>query len=68
MAIKTFNIDEKIHKSYSEHCKKEGISMSRKVENFIRQELESIKRKSDNPQKQELVAEKPIGDFSKYCN
>jgi hypothetical protein len=68
MAIKTFNIDEKIHKIYSEHCKKEGISMSRKVENFIRQELESIKRRSGNPQKQEFVAEKPIGDFSKYCN
>jgi len=42
--------------------------MSRKVENFIRQELESIKRRSGNPQKQEFVAEKPIGDFSKYCN
>ncbi len=44
MAIKTFNIDEKIYKEYLKHCKKEGISMSRKVENFIKAELEKLSK------------------------
>ena len=52
MTLKTFNLDEEIYKRFSEHCKKNGISMSKRVENFIRKELENIKaRKSD------------IGDF-----
>lgn len=43
MAIKTFNVDDALYKEYSEHCKKSGISMSKKVENFIREELEKVK-------------------------
>lgn len=43
MAIKTFNIDDEIYKEFSRHCKKEGVSMSKRVENFIRSELERMK-------------------------
>ena len=44
MALKTFNLNEEIYKEFSEYCKKNGISMSKKVENFIRGELESLKK------------------------
>jgi hypothetical protein len=43
MALKTFNLNEEIYKQFSKHCKKEGISMSKKVENFIRSELQKIR-------------------------
>jgi hypothetical protein len=46
MGLKTFNVDEIIYKKYSGHCKKEGISMSKRVETFMRQELEKIERES----------------------
>lgn len=37
--LKTFNLDSEIYDAFSEHCKDEGISMSRRVNNFIKQEL-----------------------------
>lgn len=76
MAIKTFNINEQIHKDYSAHCKKEGISMSKKVENFIKSELEKIRNKkspSEKTIKQPSNSEKELdfnsldNSFSKYC-
>ena len=42
MALKTFNIDEKTYKSYSKHCKKKGMSMSKQIENFIKSEIEKL--------------------------
>lgn len=42
MAIKTFNLDEILYKEFSKHCRKNGISMSKKIENFIREEMERI--------------------------
>ncbi|HLF53671.1 MAG TPA: hypothetical protein VI544_00670 [Candidatus Nanoarchaeia archaeon] len=42
MALKTFNIDEKVYKSYSRHCKQKGMSMSKQVENFIKEEIVRI--------------------------
>lgn len=42
MALKTFNIDESVYKSYSKHCKNRGISMSKQVENFLRAEIIKI--------------------------
>ncbi len=48
MALKTFNLDEKIYKQFSKYCKEQGISMSKKIENFIKQELEKIEFKSTN--------------------
>ena len=43
MALKTFNIDEKIYKEFSNHCNHNGISMSRRIERFLEDELEKIK-------------------------
>ena len=43
MALKTFNLDDDVYREFSLHCKKNGISMSRKIENFIKEELEQIK-------------------------
>lgn len=43
MALKTFNLNGEIYREFSEYCKKEGISMSKKIENFIREELEHVK-------------------------
>ena len=43
MAIKTFNIDSEVYRIFSEHCRKEGISMSKKVENFIKEEINKLK-------------------------
>lgn len=69
MVIKTFNLDEEVYKAFSEHCKKNGISMSKRVENFIRDELGRLKVK---PVKKvdKVVSEKVKVEhhsFSKYC-
>ena len=42
MVLKTFNLDEEVYKKYSEYCKKNGISMSKKINNFIKEELNKI--------------------------
>ena len=39
MALKTFNIDEEVYKSYSKKCKSKGMSMSKQIENFLRSEI-----------------------------
>ncbi|NCO11185.1 hypothetical protein CO038_00540 [Candidatus Pacearchaeota archaeon CG_4_9_14_0_2_um_filter_39_13] len=48
MALKTFNLDAEVYEEFSKHCKKHGISMSRKVENFIRDEVGKLKSGSGN--------------------
>jgi hypothetical protein len=67
MALKTFNIDAEVYKDFSEYCKKEGISMSKKLENFIRGELFSINLGA----KKVIRARKGIDSghhsFKKYC-
>jgi len=76
MALKTFNIDEKIYKQYSDHCKKSGISMSKQVEKFIESELESFKSKSSSSnskaEHQQAAHETSPANshehtFAKYC-
>ena len=42
MAIKSFNVDNELHKKYARHCKEKGMSMSKQIENFIRTELEKM--------------------------
>ena len=72
MAIKTFNVDAQAYEEFSKHCKKEGLSMSKKVENFIKAELERIKFgkvperiKADVSEREEKVNKEHT--FSKYC-
>jgi predicted urease superfamily metal-dependent hydrolase len=43
MVLKTFNLDERVYEEYSKHCKKEGISMSKRIEGFIKIEVEKSK-------------------------
>lgn len=43
MTLKTFNLNEKLYREFSQYCKKHGISMSKRIENFIGEELERIK-------------------------
>ena len=68
MALKTFNLDEQIYKQFSAHCKKHGISMSKKVENFIKEEVAKIKDKMPMKKPEDKKEIKPgLHSFSKYC-
>ncbi len=40
MALKTFNVEEKTYKKFSDFCRERGISMSRQVELFMQAVLE----------------------------
>ncbi len=70
MAIKTFNIDEMIYNQFSTYCKKNGISMSKRVEHFIQEEVSKIKDKIPMIKKS-VVEHKEIPvdkhTFSRYC-
>ena len=57
--LKTFNLDSEIYKQFSAYCKKEGISMSRKIENFLKQEINKIQSFK--------IDKKPKTDFSRFC-
>jgi flagella basal body P-ring formation protein FlgA len=62
MALKTFNLDEEIYRQFSQHCKEQGISMSKKIENFIKQEIAKIK-----PLKKTKLTTLKNHPLSKYC-
>ncbi len=76
MVLKTFNLDANSYEKFSSHCKKHGISMSKKIENFIKSELENFgfKEKKEilkktykriiNYRKNEKSYEHPL---CKYC-
>ncbi len=65
MALKTFNINADIYEEFSKHCKAEGISMSKKVEKFIKEELERIKNSGDNHVEEMKNISGHV--MSKYC-
>lgn len=71
MVIKTFNLDEQVYKQFSEYCKKEGISMSKRVENFIREEIKKLGVKNEVSEKVKMPSLKamPVEEhsFRKYC-
>jgi len=62
VTLKTFNLDEETYKEFSKHCKANGISMSKKVENFIKNELSQLK----SPIEKEIVKEENH-TFGKFC-
>jgi hypothetical protein len=66
MALKTFNLDGKVYEEFSRHCKKEGISMSKKIENFIKGEVMKIKT-GKNSKVKRIVSGKREHSFRKYC-
>ena len=79
MALKTFNIDDKSYKQFSEYCKKRGISMSKRVEHFIMKELEKINEheahhvnhqthsSSDKSSEDKHETPSEHHSFAKYC-
>ena len=75
MALKTFNLNEEIYKKFSEHCKRHGISMSKRIENFIKNELEKLRinigiEKVEKVEKAERKVNEVKGaehSFKKYC-
>jgi hypothetical protein len=71
MALKTFNLDKEVYDEFSRHCKKEGISMSRKVENYIREEMKRLKKgirkKEGKTIKKGYRKMAEHHSFSKYC-
>ena len=44
MALKTFNIDPKIYRKFSEFCKSNGFSMSKQINIFIESQMEEKPR------------------------
>mgnify|MGYP001566720286 FL=1 len=40
MVIKTFNLEEDVYKKFADFCKKNGLSMSKQVNTFIRSQIE----------------------------
>ena len=40
MVIKTFNIDEDVYQKYSDMCREYGVSMSKQINAFMRNQLE----------------------------
>lgn len=67
MALKTFNLDEEIYRQFSKHCKKEGLSMSKKVENFIRAEVERLKGFGGGKRGGAGKVNEGEHSFKKYC-
>ena len=67
MAIKTFNIDEEVYNQFSKYCKKNGISMSKRIENFIRGEISKLKSNPIENKLNETLFQKKDHSFSKYC-
>ncbi len=67
MAIRTFNVDQEVYEAYAEYCKKEGISMSKRVEKFIREDLTMLTKNPAAPKA--VVKSSPGTDHSmrRYC-
>jgi len=74
VVIKTFNIDEEVYKEFSAYCKKHGISMSKRVGNFLKEEVIKLKGKHSFSKKvvsgkNDSIKGQHVGhhSFSKYC-
>ena len=39
MVLRTFNVEENVHKKFSTFCKERGISMSKQVELFMESQI-----------------------------
>ena len=67
MTLKTFNLDEATYKEFSKHCKEQGISMSKKVDNFIKEELDKLSSPKKPKFKPTTNIKPEEHSFSKYC-
>ena len=41
----TLSVDAEIYEKYREYCEKKGLIISKQIENFMREELNKIKRR-----------------------
>lgn len=67
MALKTFNVDKRIYDTYSKHCKKNGISMSKQVEKFLQNEIEKLKISVGKVEMMEKMDSKQIARAQKIA-
>jgi len=72
MVLKTFNLEEKIYKKFSDFCKANGISMSKQINIFINAQVteepkvrEEYLRKLDLIRKGRFIKVGGIEDFKK---
>ena len=70
--LKTFNLNSELYREFSEHCKRHGISMSKRIENFIRRELENMKlslgdTKSIQSEVKKIVKDTREHSMGRYC-
>lgn len=66
MVIRTFNVDDAIYQEYIAYCKKNGISMSKRIEQFIKEDLARITKE---PERVRPSAKSVSSDhfMKKYC-
>jgi negative regulator of replication initiation len=64
--LKTFNLDEEIYNKFSQHCKSQGLSMSKRIENFLKQELEKLSAHQTQDLEAQTLNNKEHS-FKKYC-
>lgn len=67
MALKTFNIDHETYEKFRERCQKEGRSMSKHIENFMKREIESVKVQKKIVPEAVKDSEGKIHSFQKFC-
>ncbi len=71
MGLKTFNINEAVYKEFSKYCRKNGISMSKRVDNFFRGELERLEKGSVKSKKVFEIRHEKLDStthsMTKYC-
>ena len=68
VALKTFNLDKDVYGEFSRHCKNNGISMSKKIENFIKEELVRMKvEKIDFKEAKSSEKKLEHHPMGKYC-
>ena len=74
MGLKTFNVEEESYRKYSEHCRKNGISMSKQVDKFIQQEMRKIEGNGlgnnnfeDVKKNSHLLLNDKEHEMSRYC-
>jgi hypothetical protein len=41
----TLSVDAEIYEKYKEYCEKKGLIISKQIENFMREELNKIKKR-----------------------
>ena len=65
MGLKTFSIDDEIHAKFRDFCQENGMSMSKKIERFMKEETgEKIRENAERRKEDKKIDEHPLG---KYC-